>query len=159
MIELKSMEYDELILHSGDLSTVTAVGDFIAASDIGGDVNGFVAFAPADASSDFVVVVKAKTAKVTKVLGDSLEFVPGEKVYYNTSAGKASKTPTYPLIGYAKERAQKGQDYVNIIFDGSLNSLALTDLADVAIASPTDNQVLKYEADDSLWHNADDATE
>lgn len=155
MIELKSSQYDELEIGVGSEYTK---GDFVPASMLGGSLCGFIGFTDVVNTDKFVVVVKASRARVTKVPGDSLEFLPGEKVRYDATNGKATKTASYPLIGYAKARAQQGEEYVDIIFDGSLEALSLTDLADVVIDSPKDNQVLKYEADDSLWHNAADAT-
>ena len=81
----------------------------------------------------------------------------GDQVYLDSIPGKFTATKPYApyhmvAVGVV-ERANNGngQLYVNV-----QNGYELEELHNVAALSPLNNQVLKYRASDSLWHNATD---
>lgn len=123
-------------------------GVFVAASTLGGSLNGFVGFADIPANAAGTVVVKAEKASVSKLATDTLAFAPGEIVRYNVAEGKASKTGSDPAIGYAKRAALAADTEVIAEFDGAMGIAAgetitlsqITDLAnlEIKVAQVTD---------------------
>ena len=182
-IKLASRNYSEVEYAP---SAEIKKGVFVAASTLGGSLNGFVGFADIPANAAGTVVVKAEKVSVSKAAADTLAFAPGEIVRYNIAEGKASKTGSDPAIGYAKKAALAADTEVIAEFDGAmgiaagetitlsqitdiaalkiekdqitdLGELALADLADVAMdGTVTTGQVLKYDTDH--WGNAADET-
>lgn len=118
-------------------------GVFVAASTLGGSLNGFVGFADIPANAAGTVVVKAEKAAVTKAADDNLAFAPGEIVRYNITGGKASKSASDPAIGYAKRAALAADTEVIVEFDGAMGIAAgetitlsqITDLANLEVTT------------------------
>jgi hypothetical protein len=89
--------------------------------------------------------------------GDELDtsaFTAGDLLWLSTTAGEITNVrPTQPdhavFIGYClRSHPNAGAILVNII-----NGFELDELHDVLITTPTDGQVLAYEASTSLWKN------
>lgn len=89
--------------------------------------------------------------------GDELDtsaFTAGDLLWLSTTAGEITNVrPTQPdhavFIGYClRSHPNAGAILVNII-----NGFELDELHDVLIVTPTDGQVLAYEASTSLWKN------
>lgn len=176
-IKLLSRNYSEVEFAP---SAEIKKGVFVAASTLGGSLNGFVGFADIAANAAGTVVVKAEKVSVSKLAADTLAFAPGEIVRYNIAEGKASKTGSDPAIGYAKKAALAADTEVIAEFDGAmgiaagetitlsqitdldeltvemaqitdLGDLALGDLADVNLAGVTDNDRLAYDLATTSW--------
>jgi hypothetical protein len=155
MLKLLSSNYRSIEHTAG---SALSKGVFIARATIGGALNAFLAFADAANAEVVEVVTQADKVSATKVAADALAFAAGEKVYYNVAGAKVSKTTTDPLIGYARKAAVAADVLVEIEFDGSLGNIALNDLSDVVIDTPTNTQALKYASGTADWRNAADAT-
>ena len=116
-------------------------GVFVAATTLGGSLNGFVGFADIPANEPGTIVVKAEKVIATKAVADNLTFAPGEIVRYNADAEKVTKTGSDPAIGYAKKAALATDDEVVLEFDGAMGIAAgetitlsqITDLANLTI--------------------------
>lgn len=176
-IKLNSRNYSEVEYAP---SAEIKKGVFVAASTLGGSLNGFVGFADIPANAVGTIVVKAEKVSVSKLATDGLAFAPGEIVRYNATAGKVTKTGSDPAIGYAKKAAVAADTEVVIEFDGAmgiaagetitlsqitdlddldvtmaqvtdLGDLALGDLADVNLAGVTDNDRLAYDLATTSW--------
>ena len=155
-------------------------GGFVAATTLGGSLNGFVGFADIPANEPGTIVVKAEKAIATKDVEDSLAFAPGEIVRYNADTEKVTKTGSDPAIGYAKKAALATDDEVVLEFDGAmgiaagetitlsqitdiatltiekaqitdLDELALSDLADVDVTGVDDKDRLAYDLASTTW--------
>ena len=177
MIKLLSRNYSEVEYAP---SAEIKKGVFVAASTLGGSLNGFVGFADIPANLAGTIVVKAEKVSVSKLAADTLAFAPGEIVRYNIAEGKASKTGSDPAIGYAKKAALAADTEVIAEFDGAmgiaagetitlsqitdlddltvemaqvtdLGDLAFADLADVNAEGVTNNDTLKYDTATSKW--------
>lgn len=137
-IKLDSRNYSEVEYAP---SAEIKKGVFVAASTLGGSLNGFVGFADIPKNLAGTIVVKAEKVSVSKLATDTLKFAPGEIVRYNVAEGKASKTVSDPAIGYAKKAASAADDEVIAEFDGAMGIAAgetitlsqITDLANLAI--------------------------
>lgn len=183
-IKLLSRNYSEVEFAP---SAEIKKGVFVAASTLGGSLNGFVGFADIAANAAGTVVVKAEKVSVSKVAADTLAFAPGEIVRYNIAEGKASKTGSDPAIGYAKKAALAADTEVIAEFDGAmgiaagetitlsqitdldeltvemaqitdLDELSIGDLADVTLTNLEENEILKANAS-GVFVNAADAIE
>jgi hypothetical protein len=82
-------------------------------------------------------------------------FTDGQALWLSSTAGGWSNTrPTQPahgvFIGWvvSASNGASGRAYIKVI-----NGQELEELHDVLITSPTDNQVLTYEASSGLWKN------
>lgn len=155
-------------------------GVFVAATTLGGSLNGFVGFADIPAGEPGTIVVKAEKVIATKAVDDSLAFAPGEIVRYNATDGKVTDTGSDPAIGYAKKAALATDDEVVLEFDGAmgiaagetitlsqitdiatltikmeqitdLDELALANLADVDVTGVDDKDRLAYELASTTW--------
>jgi len=88
---------------------------------------------------------------------DTSAFTAGANLWLSTTAGEITETmPTTPnhavFIGNAvRIHATQGEIMVRI-----QNGLELGELHDVLITTPTDGQVLKFDAATSLWKNGTD---
>lgn len=121
-------------------------GVFVAASTLGGSLNGFVGFADIPANAAGTVVVKAEKVSVSKLAADTLTFAPGEIVRYNIAEGKASKTVSDPAIGYAKKAALATDTEVIAEFDGAMGiaageTITLSQITDLDNLEVTMSQV------------------
>ena len=88
---------------------------------------------------------------------DTSAFSPGANLWLSTTAGQITQTmPTSPnhavFLGNAvRIHANQGEIEVRI-----QNGLELGELHDVLLTSPTNGQVLKYDATSGLWKNGTD---
>lgn len=88
---------------------------------------------------------------------DTSAFSPGANLWLSTTAGQITQTPpTSPnhavFLGNAvRIHANQGEIEVRI-----QNGLELGELHDVLLTSPTNGQVLKYDATSGLWVNGTD---
>lgn len=88
---------------------------------------------------------------------NTLAFSPGANLWLSTTAGEITQTPpTSPdhavFLGNATRiHANQGEIEVRI-----QNGLELGELHDVLLTSPTEGQVLKYDATSGLWKNGTD---
>jgi len=149
-IKLTSGNYKEVEFAPSGALTKDA---FVAAATLGGSLNG-VAFENIADATPGTIIVWAERAKATKVAADNLAFAPGEKVRYNVSGAKVSKTATDPLIGYAKKAAIAADTDVDIEFDGAVvdtANLTFAGLADVDVAGVTNNDTLKFVSSTGKW--------
>lgn len=88
---------------------------------------------------------------------NTLAFSPGANLWLSTTAGEITQTPPVSpnhavFLGNATRiHATQGEIEVRI-----QNGLELGELHDVLLTSPTNGQVLKYDASSGLWKNGTD---
>lgn len=88
---------------------------------------------------------------------NTLAFSPGANLWLSTTAGEITQTPPVSpnhavFLGNATRiHATQGEIEVRI-----QNGLELGELHDVLLTSPTEGQVLKYDATSGLWKNGTD---
>lgn len=89
--------------------------------------------------------------------GDNLKFLRGDGEWAEAQAGDPSRELTQEEYDALPE-AEKMNGTTYYITDGENppDEMALGNLTDVAINSPTDGQVLKYDAENAEWVNGDE---
>ena len=86
---------------------------------------------------------------------DTSSFTPGAALWLSTTAGQITSTPPTPpnhsvFIGYCvKSNAHSGEIFVKV-----QNGYELDELHNVLITSPSNGQVLEYDAATGLWKNS-----
>lgn len=85
----------------------------------------------------------------------SAAIARGAKVQYDPATGKVATATTGAVIGWALDKAGADNALIRVVIDPV--TVALGDITNVVLTSPTNGQVLKYDSTDSVWENAADA--
>lgn len=89
--------------------------------------------------------------------GDNLKFLRGDGEWAEAQAGDPSRELTQEEYdALTEEEKMNGTTYYITDGENPPDEMALGNLSDVAINSPTDGQILKYDAQNAEWVNGDE---
>lgn len=91
--------------------------------------------------------------------GDNLKFLRGDGEWAEAQAGDPSRELTQEEYdALTEEEKMNGTTYYITDGENPPDEMALGNLKDVAINSPTDGQILKYDAENAEWVNGDETS-
>lgn len=91
--------------------------------------------------------------------GDNLKFLRGDGEWAEAQAGDPSRELTQEEYdALTEEEKMNGTTYYITDGENPPDEMALGNLSDVAINSPTDGQILKYDAENAEWVNGDETS-
>lgn len=91
--------------------------------------------------------------------GDNLKFLRGDGEWAEAQAGDPSKELTQEEYdALTEEEKMNGTTYYITDGENPPDEIALGNLSDVAINSPTDGQILKYDSQNAEWVNGDETS-
>ena len=88
--------------------------------------------------------------------GDNLKFLRGDGEWAEAGGNVHEMELTQEEYdALPEEEKMNGTTYYITDGEGSTDEMALGELSDVVITSPTDGQILKYDAQNAKWVNAE----